>query len=334
MVQSTMIEIAKQKGALLTPTAFQAALIAEFGDVDQLCQEVRYWDLQFQPLTVMPEKRRVAYLVQGTCGHFELSYARFRQNLDQRGAPPAGKLTFTIPGPTLRSLWWCGKETASNDVLVYYPGNEWRSISDKDFEVYLISIPLADFASYSARCGMPDADPRLLQTVFMAPQSLLAQAQTVLFPLLMPAPYFDTLKLDGLVEDLIGCWLAQTGLKPRKAEPHKSKLAISKILEKIDAGETHHLNIPELCAGMGLSRRALEIAFKEKFGVGPAAFVKSWKMAQSRRLLMQADPQKISVADVMAEHGFVHVGQFATDYKRWFQELPSETLSRSPIGSL
>ncbi|WP_420337686.1 helix-turn-helix domain-containing protein [Roseibium sp.] len=337
MMQSGVIEIAKRKAALLNrplyQPSFQATLVADFCHVDQLCHEVQYWDIQFQPLTALSDDGRVAHILQGTFASFELSYARFHQNLDQRGAPPPGKLTFTIPGPTMSKLWWCGKETASDSVLVYYPGVEWRSISGSDFEVYLLSINLADFARYAARFGAPDLNPYRLQTIFKVPDALLSRAQNVLCSLNSPAPQFDTLTLDCLVEDLIGCWLAQAGLHPRAAGLHTSQRVLTRILEMVDAGEIEDVRLPELCAEAGLSRRALEIAFKDRFGVGPAAFIKSWRLAQTRRQLLEADPGKITVADVMAEQGFLHVGQFATDYKRWFQELPSQTLLRSSLAS-
>ncbi|WP_428525699.1 helix-turn-helix domain-containing protein [Roseibium sp.] len=332
-----MIEIAKRKGALLNRPLFQpnfqATLVADFGHVDQLCHDVQNWDLQFQPLTAQSVDGRVAHLIQGTFAEFELSYARFHQNLDQRGAPPPGKLTFTIPGPAMSKLWWCGKETASDSILVYYPGVEWRSVSGSDFEVFLISINLADFASYAARCGAPDLDPNRLQTTFKAPEALLKRARDVLCTLKSQAPWIDPLTLDVLVEDLIGCWLAQTGLQPRPVAVHTSGRVLSRILELIDAGKIEDVRLPDLCAEAGLSRRALEITFKERFGVGPAAFMKSWRLAQTRRQLLEANPDEITVADVMAEQGFLHVGQFATDYKRWFHELPSQTLLRSSMAS-
>ncbi|WP_420415370.1 helix-turn-helix domain-containing protein [Roseibium sp.] len=337
MMQSGMIEIAKQKVALLDSPlyqpAFQATLVADFRHVDQLCHEVQNWDLQFQPLTALSENGRVAHLLQGAFAEFELSYARFHQNLDQRGAPPPGKLTFTIPGPTMSRLWWCGKETTFDSILVYYPGVEWRSISGSDFEVYLVSINLADFARYAARFGAPDLDPYRLQTIFKVPDALLKRAQKVLCSLNSPAPQFDTLTLDALVEDLIGCWLAQTGLHPRSVAVHTSGRVLSQILELIDAGEIEDARLPDLCAEAGLSRRALEIAFKDRFGIGPAAFIKSWRLAQTRRRLLVANPGEITVADVMADQGFLHVGQFAMDYKRWFQELPSQTLRSSVTSS-
>jgi AraC family ethanolamine operon transcriptional activator len=337
MMQSAMIEIAKRKAALLdsplNQPAFQATLAADFRHVDQLCHEVQNWDLQFQPLTAVSRDGPVAHLLQGAFADFELSYARFHQNLDQRGAPPPGKLTFTIPGPAMSRLWWCGKETVSDSILVYYPGVEWRSVSGCDFEVFLLSINLSDFAWYAARCGAPDLDPDRLQTTFKAPKALLKRAQGLLGSLNSPAPRFDSLALDCLVEDLIGCWLAQAGIHPRPAALRTSRKLLSRILEMVESGAIEDVYLPELCAEAGLSRRALEITFKDRFGVGPAAFLKSWRLAQTRRQLLEANPGEISIADVMAEQGFLHVGQFATDYKRWFQELPSQTLLRSSLAS-
>ena len=44
--------------------------------------------------------------------------------------------------------------------------------------------------------------------------------------------------------------------------------------------------------------------------------------------LRQSCSRRTRVADVAAQWGFWHMGQFAADYRRRFGELPSETLRR------
>lgn len=47
-----------------------------------------------------------------------------------------------------------------------------------------------------------------------------------------------------------------------------------------------------------------------------------------QRELLMADSHSTTVTDIAMRFGFCHLGQFAADYRKAFQELPSETLWR------
>ncbi|MBG6205971.1 AraC-like DNA-binding protein [Labrenzia sp. EL_126] len=307
---------------------FQTTLVAEFRDVDQLCHDVQYWDLRFQPLGSIPPDEKIARIVQGNMSRFECTYARFRMNFDQRGAPPQGKVTFTIPGEKLNELWWRDQFTSSSDVLVYLPETELRSISAQDFEVYLIAVDVPVIEEYLERCGFREIELARFPSVFRAPDHVLQKARAVLGRLGRHPRFADPCSLDALVEDLVSCWVMQTGLQPRQVAPSSSRFVIEEILASIASGNAADIRISTLCQKANISRRALEIAFHDKFGTGPSAFLKSARLAQARRKLQTASEAARSIADIMDEAGFSHVGQFALDYRKMFGERPSDTMKR------
>jgi len=67
----------------------------------------------------------------------------------------------------------------------------------------------------------------------------------------------------------------------------------------------------------------------ERFGVPPKAYLHAIRLNGARRELWHADPQKDKIADVVNHWGFWHMGKFARDYRRHFDELPSHTLKKS-----
>jgi AraC family ethanolamine operon transcriptional activator len=81
-----------------------------------------------------------------------------------------------------------------------------------------------------------------------------------------------------------------------------------------------------LCEMANISERTLQYAFRERFGISPAAFLKARRLAAVRRALQTADSSQTSVGDLASFYGFWHVGQFATDYRRMFGENPSDSL--------
>lgn len=305
---------------------FQHTLLAEFTDVDRLCHDVRHWDLHFQPLSALSGQRKIAQIVQGSVGRFECAYARFWMTFDQRGAPPPGKFTFTIPGRTMNQLWWQGQDIEPDDILVYFPGTEMRSISADDFEVHLISLDPQEIAAYAERSGLPLPGLSRLPAVFKAPEPLRAKAQALIGRLETVHTAVDYCELDALAEALVRCWLTQTGTRSRRKGRNVSRSVVEEVLAAVTTGEAAGLRISDLCARAGISRRAVELAFQERFGVGPSAFLKSAQLADARKLLQEGSPADCTVGDIMDRTGFSHVGQFATDYRNAFGERPSDTL--------
>ena len=57
--------------------------------------------------------------------------------------------------------------------------------------------------------------------------------------------------------------------------------------------------------------------------------IKYLRMSRVRHDLLNFSSQNSeSIIEVVAIHGFWHMGQFAADYRRIYGELPSETLRR------
>jgi AraC-like DNA-binding protein len=74
------------------------------------------------------------------------------------------------------------------------------------------------------------------------------------------------------------------------------------------------------------SRRTLTNAFRESFGLGPMAYLKLLRLNRVHQTLRRTTPGfPLRITDVANENGFWHMGQFASDYRQLFGELPSQT---------
>ena len=93
------------------------------------------------------------------------------------------------------------------------------------------------------------------------------------------------------------------------------------------------ITVADLCRELGVSRRTLQYGFHEVLGTNPVQFLRAMRLNGVRRDLRSGGRPPGSVQDAAARWGFWHLGQFVTDYKRMFGELPSETLRRGgPAG--
>lgn len=92
----------------------------------------------------------------------------------------------------------------------------------------------------------------------------------------------------------------------------------------------HHdeaLTVGDVAEALGVSVRTLQDAFRREMGSTPMAYLRECRLDAVHRVLRDAGPDA-SVTTVALEHGFAHMGRFASEYRARFGESPSTTLRR------
>ena len=75
-----------------------------------------------------------------------------------------------------------------------------------------------------------------------------------------------------------------------------------------------------------MSERTLRSAFRNVVGLSPNVYVNVIRLNRVRAELEKSSPFSTTVSAVATRGGFFHLGRFSRDYRRFFGELPSETL--------
>lgn len=102
---------------------------------------------------------------------------------------------------------------------------------------------------------------------------------------------------------------------------------MSKVLEYVRTNEFQNISVEKLAEEMGATTRTLFRAFKVYFQIGPKEYLKYRQLNNVRRALRdRASNDKVT--RVMGEYGVTEFGRFASEYKRLFKELPSDTVMR------
>jgi AraC-like DNA-binding protein len=90
------------------------------------------------------------------------------------------------------------------------------------------------------------------------------------------------------------------------------------------------VRVAELAAAADVSERTLRNAFGEFFGVGPVRYLQLRQLHRIHRVLLQADPDEVTVGQVLADQCEWAFSRFAARYRKHFGERPSETLRSRP----
>lgn len=101
--------------------------------------------------------------------------------------------------------------------------------------------------------------------------------------------------------------------------------------EFLNAHRTEAVHVFELAAAAEVSERTLRRVFRDFYGVGPRTFIFLRQLMKVHQALLASTPAETTVTNVLTRWGIWEFGRFSGRYKRYFGELPSQTLLRKPI---
>jgi AraC-like DNA-binding protein len=101
---------------------------------------------------------------------------------------------------------------------------------------------------------------------------------------------------------------------------------VTRARDMIHDRASEPISLAALAAELGVSLRAIQMGFRQQYGLSPSAYLRARRLELARIKLL-AGSTNTTVTEVALECGFVNIGAFAGHYCRTFGELPSQTLA-------
>jgi AraC family ethanolamine operon transcriptional activator len=305
---------------------------ARFVEFDACAEALLSWEIEAVQLDRGPFEGE---LIQARSPTAFLSEMNFGRALHQRGEPPRGMRTLGVPADPTQRIFFQNHWAHGNQLLGFPLGSELDCVSLAGFHAVSVAFEEdraseicqtfagTDYEGLLARRAIVDCSPCGMQSVRHAIRQFIrsslrnedAEGQA------------DSLHRDP------GLDLTQTIVEaltldedPRPPEPFRVReRAVRRSLDLIDASDREPLSVVDLCRTAGVSRRTLEYAFQERFGLSPKAYMLTRRLGEVRAELRQ-DHAGQSITRIANQWGFDHLSRFAAMYRRQFGELPSETM--------
>ena len=305
---------------------------AKFDEFDACADALLRWEIEAVQLDRGPF---VGELIQARSPAALLSEMTFGRALHQRGEPPRGMRTLGVPADPTQRIFFQNHWAHGNQLLFFPRGGELDSVSLAGFHVFSVSydedrvsaicqaLAGTDYDELLAGRGVVDCSPGALQSVRRVIHQFISSS----------ARHEDAEAQSDSVHRDRGLDLIQTIVEvltldedPRSPEPFRVReRAVRRSLDLIDASNREPLSVVDLCRAAGVSRRTLEYAFQERFGLSPKAYMLTRRLGEVRAELRQ-DHVGQSITRIASQWGFHHLSRFAAFYRRQFGELPSETI--------
>lgn len=256
-----------------------------------------------------------------------LTHMRFARRYHQTGLPPAGRLSFGVPVIGLRD--WFGRRYRTSSILPFNHPGGIDGVSEENFEAFTISFT-GDYLDEIAKIFQMSV-PSLFDGP--APESIIDRGESadrfrelLIHVFADRGPRLDAETEEELIVTLLNAGQNGTAVTDQ-GTPENRNRAIRAALAYIAEHPDKVVTVRDICAACNIALRTLNRAFNERFGVGPKAYLKRQRLCAVRAALLQSLPDA-RVADIANRWGFWHLGQFASDYRRLFGELPSQTLRK------
>lgn len=272
-----------------------------------------------------------ANLSQIICDECQLGYAKFNTAVKQEGVSPPGVWTFAFANEI--KLYWRNYKVQPRSIIIYAPGSEINAVSEANFEVLTFSISEELLRTIAEEANVEDLLETLRSKEVVTTKDPLCGAlrKGILLEIKKHQKkqnaQIDMEFVASFIKGLLG--LIRSSTIPTEKVSRNKRLELLKNAEQyIKENISEAISVSEIASKFGVSERTLLYAFKNRFEMGPKAFIKSLQLNHVHHTL-HGGKDIASISAIARASGFWHLGQFYKDYKKFFGELPSDTLRKN-----
>jgi AraC family ethanolamine operon transcriptional activator len=267
--------------------------------------------------------------IQAVVGKTLLGRVHLGRAVLQGWRSPARSITIAVKTSGARALWR-GLALENSDALMLGPDAEIEFVSQAGFQVVAATFPQIDFQRAAEFCGLRARFDELgFALVRFAGDEPADQLRAVLEGLLPQASAGSYKAPKAEQGDGLHALVARILAGGVSIDLHLRQSgrwqALDQTISALRKQPAKPLGVADLCRITGASERALRKAFIDRYTVPPGRLLKALRLNGARHDLRRLAAQRTKIADIANKWGFWHLGQFATDYRYWFEELPSDT---------
>jgi len=302
-----------------------------FSDPDQFREMAIAWDLE---LTQIARGHYWSSLDILHTPNIQFSLARHRLGCLIRGRAATGAYSIVLPILQKEPLYFYGVRLEDNLCPVFAPGEETESFCQGKLDFASIVIDRKQLDRMTAMLFDRSFSSLIHQNCLIIPardqQALVRTVTTTMARLtgsrLNLTKSGSALLEKAVIEQLLQC-IQIPGEELRRRIP--GRLEAAKRAEYIIRQNLERRpDIKQLSRLVGCSVRALYLGFKERYGISPARYARILALEAVRKELCLL-PQDKTIAEIAIRRGFYHLGRFSLQYKDFFGESPSATITRA-----
>ncbi len=312
---------------------FPAGMIVERSadDADQMKDLAAFWKIEQEQLEPGPYFGRISAF---HTAHLQVAITHRSRSTRVRGLVPPHAVVFGLVLPSTNPAYFRCRRLGPQEIALVTSGEEimFQTMGDSQVVSVAVNKSLANEQAHAiwgealaARCR----DDRLTVAGETSAGLLgMELAGIIAETLREPEKLHDDEFCQQLERTILHTLLGHVDSPVRPPFRSERREFAIKAKEYLRAHANEPLRMGELCGEIGRSSRTLEIGFREAFGMSLKARLQAMRLNGAHRDLRAARGTEKTVKEVAMKWGFMHLGRFSVNYRKWFGECPSSTLGR------
>jgi len=320
------------------PTSQQVAIgRASLGSFDPEAMEEAIQKSHFEHYLDAPGQFR-GTILQATNARTRLDWGRYKLPVLARGPLPADRMTLGVLLNEREESLFNGSVLSPGSMILYGEGEElnvrlphnsnWLSIQLDRPSLAEIGI---EFSDSSFRCWNTGVRRTLRGKILKNTRFLESAPQQTRWADALAANQAINDVEDYVLLTLAGFVAAKRVFSSQSSTRSKDRTLriVRDASNYMEANIELPITISEICLALNTNIKALERAFLRTYGLGPKQYLLKSRLSKLRQLLLCGSDREHTLVDAYLSCGLSHFGRAAQDYRAFFGELPSLTLSRS-----
>lgn len=304
-------------------------------DADEHAAHLSGWDQTYEQLT---PGRFEGFLCEALFAGIQLFRETTNQSVHELGAGRAGAYMFGVPVAIQGEGYFDGRPIGLDSIVVLRDRGNLDFRAPASMDLVGVSMPIDALRRYALDIDERDVNDELLNISVASPVPervhrlraflLRALESVCAHPQKLQHPVTRKALEQAVYRSIVDTFASDGEESVAVAGPSRSHALVSRAQEYMREHVDGPLTIEDLCRELRVSRRTLQYGFREVLRLNPVGYLRALRLNGARRAL-RSGGQDATVQDVAARWGFWHLSHFASDYRRMFGELPSDTLYRA-----
>lgn len=278
-------------------------------------------------------------------GEAKLFIETTSNSLLQKGVVDDGMVALGLPISSHAHGYFCGHALTEQTLHVFSGASGFEYLSPPDLRMAGLIISSQAFnekiAFHTSDKLLHSASSPGLITVVNEKNRDLRQllkdvsSMAQLCPHVFQNKDITTTLGEKIISGFVESFVSNMALEPIRLSVAQRVKIINSVRDIVADNPGNPPDISEISSLLKVSRRTLQYCFNESLGCSPLDFIKAIRLNGVRAMLKSCN----SVSEAATHWGFWHFGNFSSDYRAFFNRLPSEDFalhrgSRNPGRSL
>ena len=264
--------------------------------------------------------------------------------IDITGANVLKSYSLSLPDEGAQELFVDGMKACSNPSqgLILGPANEQHLVIDGTCKKLQIAIPVETVHStLEGLLNRPVQAPIRFAPVMDALEGGTGSWWRMVKNLFTELSFHDGLLANPTVATGYSDWIVR-GLLISQPSNYSAEIEaaqqprvpsyMARAKAFIELNCRDDICLEDIEAAAAVPRYKLFESFRKYLGIAPMTYLKQVRLLGVRRDLLKQQNHR-SIAEIATAWGFNHLGRFSSDYRKLFDEVPSQTLSRHAPAS-